>query len=245
MMHVERMARGGAMLAALAAMGGCWWHDSDVPAIEEADRARRSPLRDGVYCDVAADAPRLALESDCARLAWDRAERRLRATEINGEGEEGDAAWLDVAPLSSGLTVLQYDEAQEGGEHSYTLLAIVARQEGYAAVPLPMPRVREAIAGEEGVTLERSSDYGRILAGEPSAVRRLIERSAIAWLEAEPPPEMDKLGPFDPNSDDEIVPPRYVVRVEALDDDLEESAAIEKAVARLRAELERSAQGVE
>ncbi len=242
-----RARHAGGLLIALAALGGCWWHDSDVPAIEEADRARRSPLRDGVYCNVAADAEGMALDHDCARLTWDRGVRRIRMTEFDGEGEVGESGWLDVARLPDGLSVLQYDEAQEGdGSHSYSLFAIVARREGYVAIPLPTAGVRDAIAAEEGVEVEPSGGgYGRILAGAPGNVRRVVERSAAAWLAAEPPPDVDKLAPFDPDADDEHVPPHYVVRVEALDEDLEETAAIAKAVARLREELERTAKRLE
>jgi hypothetical protein len=226
------------MLAvALGALGGCWWHDSDVPAIEEADRAQRAPLEDGVYCNVSDGATGLALE-DCAGLAWDRDQRRIRVTPV----EVGEPpVWLDVAPLAGGLVAMQYDETQEEKERGYTLFALVTAREGYVLVPLPSPEVRDAIAAEEGVTVEETDGMGRILAGEPAAVRRVVERSAVAWLASEPPPGVDKLGPEDTNVDDDFFPPHYVVRMEALDDDLEETAAVDKAIERLQAEVERTA----
>lgn len=241
--------------AALALLGGCWWHDSEVPAIEADDRPRRSPLQDGVYCPLQADTGGLALEEDCARLVWDRSERRLRVSEVGGlDSTPGETLWLDVARLSDGLSVLQNTVVEDDGSSSYELFAILPTRRGYVTVPLPEPAVRDAIAAEEGVTVEPSEaedDYGSIVAGDPAAVRKVVERSALAWLraqrtdqeaeEGDDPDAEDRLAPYDPNAAEDAVQPLYSIRVETLDDDEPQAAELDDAVADLRHALERVA----
>lgn len=228
-------------LVALVALGGCWWHDSDVAAVEDSDRPRRAPLPDGLYCQLNVNEQGYRLDTECARFTWDRAERRIRATEVDEDGAEGEVDWVDVMRLGRGLSVLQIENGREDAAR-YTLFAIVTRREGYVSIPLPSPQVRDAIAAEEGVAVEAVSDpddFGRLLAGGPEAVRNVVERSAVAWMQAEPPPGVDKFAPID--ADGGYEPPIYTIRLDALDGRLSEQAALDKAVARLREAVERAA----
>lgn len=219
--------------AASVALSGCWWHESTVPAITEADRPTRAPIRDGVYCSLEAEADGLALSDECARFEWDRNERQLRITEIQEDGEDGDELWFDAAPLGRGLVLLQnIVPAGEGEPPRYELFALYARREGYATIPLPAPAVRDAIAAEEGLTVEPSEDsqnYGMITAGDPSAVRRMVERSAFAWIDGRDGSRADRFAPYDPDPQDEDRAPTYSLRLEALGrshdaDDLDRAA---------------------
>jgi hypothetical protein len=253
-MRVIRLAA----LAAVVVAGGCWWHESAVPAITEADRAAKPPLRNGVYCNVDAGETSLQLEDDCGRFEWDASQHRISVTEIDRTGQKGQRMWVDVSAPADNVIVMQYDESQEAGggqsqgektkaegdaAHRYTVLAIMPRREGYVVIPLPPPSVRDAIAAEEGVTIEPPgdpSDYGRILAGSPQAVRRVVTRSAVAWLKSAAPPKVDKLAPYDPDADETFHPPHYVLRIEALDNGLDERAATKKGVHALYEALQRA-----
>lgn len=224
-------------LAASFALGGCWWHDSLVPAVTEADRASRSPIRDGTYCSLEAEAEGLALSDECARFEWDRAERQLRVTEIQDDGEAGDELWLDVARLGRDLVVLQNPVlAADGLPPRYELFALYARREGYAMIPLPSPAVRDAIAAEEGLTIEPSEgpeDYGTITAGEPAAVRRMVERSAFAWIDSKAGSRTDRFAPYDSDPQDDDRAPAYSLRLESLGRD-RDADALDRAAERIR-----------
>jgi hypothetical protein len=235
-----RRAGTALLILALAGLGGCWWHDSAVPAIGADDRPRRSPLRDGVYCTLEADAQGPMLEEDCARLTWDRGDRRLQASEVSADGATGGTLLLDVAPLTRGLAVLQNAEETDEGVR-YELYAIVPTRRGYVIVPLPEPAVRDAIAAEEGATVaatEDPKDYGMLLSGSPDAVRRVVERSAIAWIGAQNPADEGSLSPYDPNAADDEIQPIYSVRRESLDEEID-TAGLEEAVSDLRDALKR------
>lgn len=230
----------GALFGAMLGLGGCWWHDSLVPAIGEQDRAGRSPFRSGVYCSLEAEAEGLALSEECARLEWDRDARQLTVTEIQEDGELGDELWLDVANMGRGLVLLQNPVlSDEGRPPRYELFAILARREGYAMIPLPAPATRDAIARQEGLELEPSegpSDYGAILSGEPAAVRRTVERSAFAWLDSTAGAGEEGFEAYDPDPQDENRRPAYSIRLEWLGDDYN-ADELDRAADRLREAL--------
>jgi hypothetical protein len=239
-LSVRRAGRAGVAVLTLAstiALGGCWWHDSLVPAVAEADRATRSPLRAGVYCSLEAEAEGLALSDECARLEWDRESRQIRVTEIQEDGESGDEVWVDVAPIGRGLSIMQNSVlAADGQPPKYELFAVYFRREGYALIPLPSPAVRDAIAAEEGVTVEPAEgadDYGTVTAGEPAAVRRMVERSAFAWLDARGGSRADRFAAYDADRDDQDRAPAYSIRLEALGGD-RDADALDRAAERLR-----------
>ena len=238
-------ARLAGCLAVLATLGGCWWHESEAPAVGPGDRPAVSPILEGTYCGVEADDDGVRLEDDCSRFTWDPDARRILVVEILDEGEEeeamGQELWLDVAPLSRGLTLIQTSNTESAGaELRYQLHASVARPEGFVILPLPAGEVRNAIAEEEGVSLEpgdADDETRRLTAGSPEALRRVVERSAFAWLQSPSSPNVDRFAPYDPDAAADAAAPRYTVRLEELDPDVSEPEAVEAALAALQAAL--------
>jgi hypothetical protein len=255
-----------AALAALLGLAGCWGQVSEVDLVADAGVAA-PVLEPGVYCPVQIWAGFTEIDyADCDRVGWDEGEARHYYADARVRWDEREqrpqpartldgfgatSVWLAAADLGGGLALLQRTAAEGGsfGENivapgRYVSIVVVAGEAGFAVLPTVEGDAFRTLADGRGVELEPyeidDSRGLRISAGAPEAARGLVADAASAWLQErrqaggdyrQRPADEGGIGPF------------YYVRLEALDESLPITVAVESAMFEIEQQI-RTAAGV-